>query len=215
MKLGDRGKRILGAVTRFNNISKLTTKVSLFLCLHRPGTVVDLVHPLVLLAIMTFLPHNLWTWIQILLYLVFFEFFWLWCGFVAKMKKEVGREREEVGLRSDGGGDGDGHHLGDGDVDLQAALLPDIGVCKGGEGHLLHKREVVREGENEEKEEVDKGGRKEEKSEGEGEKEENDCKTFLWLGEPAPPPPKARLLSSKFTSHNLHFLIFSIILAGF
>ena len=95
-KLGDRGKRILGVVTRFNNINKPTTKVSLFLCLHRPGTVVDLVHPLVLMAIITFLPHNLWTWIQILLYLVFFEFFWLWCGFVAKMKKEVARE--EVGF---------------------------------------------------------------------------------------------------------------------
>ena len=113
------------------------------------------------------------------------------------MKKEVAREREEVGLRSDGGSDGDGHDHGDGDVDLQAALLPDIGVCKGGEGHLLHKREVVREGENgeEKEEEVDKGGRKEEKSKGEGETEEKDCKTFLWLGEPAPPTPKARLLS--------------------
>ena len=65
----------------------------------RPGTVVDLVHPLVLLAIITFLPHNLWTWIQIPLYLVFFKFFWLWCGFVAEMKKEVGKE--EVGLSSD------------------------------------------------------------------------------------------------------------------
>ena len=187
-KLGDRGKRILKAVTRFNNINH---QQSLLVPVPRPGTVVDLVHPLVLLAIITFLPHNLWTWIQIPLYLVFF---WLWCGFVAKMKKEVGREREEVGLRSDGGSGSDGHHLGDGDVDLQAALLPDIGVCKGGEGHLLHKREVVREGENGEEKEADKGGRKEEKSEGEGEEEEKDCKTFLWLGEPAPPPPKARLL---------------------
>ena len=60
---------------------------------------VDLVHPLLLLAIVTFLPHNLWTWIQIPLYLVFFKFFWLWCGFVAEMKKEVARE--EVGLSSD------------------------------------------------------------------------------------------------------------------
>ena len=49
-------------------------------------------HPLVLLAIITFLPHNLWTWIQIPLYLVFFKFFWLWSGFVAKMKEEVARE---------------------------------------------------------------------------------------------------------------------------
>ena len=58
----------------------------------RPGTVVDVVHPLILLTVITFLPHNLWTWIQIPLYLVFFKFFWLWCGFVAKMKKEVARE---------------------------------------------------------------------------------------------------------------------------
>ena len=72
---------------------------SLLVPLPRPGTVVDLVHPLLLLAIVTFLPHNLWTWIQIPLYLVFFKFFWLWCGFVAEMKKEVARE--EVGLSSD------------------------------------------------------------------------------------------------------------------
>ena len=97
-KLGDQGKRILRAVARFNNIHQIAIQVSLILCLWRPGTVVDLVHPLVLLAIITLLPHNLWTWIQIPLYLVFFKFFWLWCGFVAKMKKEVARE--EVG--SDG-----------------------------------------------------------------------------------------------------------------
>ena len=30
-KLGDRGKRILKDVTRFNNINQLTSKVSLFL----------------------------------------------------------------------------------------------------------------------------------------------------------------------------------------
>ena len=62
----------------------------------------------------------------------------------------------------------------------------------------MHKREVVGEGGNGEEEEADKGGRKEEKIGGEGEKEETDCKTFLWLGEPAPPPPKARLPSSEF-----------------
>ena len=162
-----------------------------FVPVPRPGTVVDLVHPLVLFAIITFLPHNLWTWIQIPLYLVFFKFFWLWCGFVAEMKKEVARE--EVGLSSDNDSDGDG--------DPQAPLLPDIGVCKGGKGHLLHKREVVSQGEMGEEEVGEKGGRREEMMEksggggGEGEEKE-DCKTFLWLGEPAPLPPKARLLSS-------------------
>ena len=72
------------------------------------------------------------------------------------------------------------------------SLFPDLGVCSGGQGHLFHKREVVREAENGEGEE---GGRKERG--GEGEKEEKDCKAVAWLGEPAPPPPKARLISSK------------------
>ena len=60
----------------------------------RPGAVVDLAHPLVLLFTITFLPHNLWLWIQIPLYIVFFKFFWTWCGYVAEMKKEA--EKEEV-----------------------------------------------------------------------------------------------------------------------
>ena len=52
----------------------------------------------------------------------------------------------------------------------------------------------------EEEEVGEKGGRREEMIEksggggGEGEEKE-DCKTFLWLGEPAPLPPKARMLS--------------------
>ena len=99
------------------------------------------------------------------------------------MKKEVARE--EVGSRSDGYG-------GDHEHDPQTPLLPDIGVCNGGQGHLFHKREVVREGENGED---DEGGRKE-RGEG-GEKEEKDCEVVHWLGEPAPPPPKARLISSE------------------
>ena len=60
----------------------------------RPGAVVDLAHPLVLLFTITFLPHNLWLWIQIPLYIVFFKFFWTWCGYVAEMKKEA--EKEQV-----------------------------------------------------------------------------------------------------------------------
>ena len=60
----------------------------------RPGAVVDLAHPLVLLFTITFLPHNLWLWIQIPLYIVFFKFFWTWCGYVAELKKEA--EKEQV-----------------------------------------------------------------------------------------------------------------------
>lgn len=77
-------------------------------------------------------------------------------------------------------------------------------MCKGGKGHLLHKREVVRQ--EGEEEMAEKGERREkimEKSGGGGEGEEEGCKAFLWLGEPAPPPPKARLLSSVSQSRKL------------
>ena len=56
-------------------------------------------------------------------------------------------------------------------------------MCKGGEGHLLHKREVVKDGEGAEVVE-----RKERNT-------EKECKTFLWL-ETAPPPPKVKQFSS-------------------
>ena len=55
---------------------------------------------------------------------------------------------------------------------------------------------------------------------GESEKEEKDCETVAWLGEPAPPPPKARLISSELqvalpdTLCNCQFIGRLLILCG-
>ena len=75
----------------------------------------------------------------------------------------------------------------------QAPLLPDIGVCKGGKGHLLHKREVVLMDE----EAVELDGKVEDEKEKDNVEGETsgECSNLLWLGEPMPAPPKARTMT--------------------
>ena len=98
----------------------------------------------------------------------------------------------------EGGGEGRGiYRLSQCAVDVlcyllnQAPLLPDIGVCKGGKGHLLHKREVVLM--DEEAVELDR--KVEDKRDNVEGETSGECSNLLWLGEPMPAPPKARTIT--------------------
>ena len=82
----------------------------------RPGTVVNLVHPLMILLLITFLPHNLWWWLQLPLYCIVFKLLWIWCSFVASLKENIARGK--------------------------VPALPAVGVCQTDSGIHCHTKEV-------------------------------------------------------------------------
>ena len=136
----------------------------------RPGTVVNLVHPFMILLLITFLPHNLWWWLQLPLYCIVFKLLWIWCSFVASLKENIARGK--------------------------VPALPAVAVCQTDSGVHCHTKEVQQGQEQGQEQEQ---GEKEEEEVKEVKQEEKavpacgcrdpSCgcgskhRPFLWVGE--------------------------------
>merc|ERR1712013_586912 len=51
-----------------------------------PGTIINIVHPLIIFMSVTLFPHNFSIWIQITIYLSFLLLFIKWCKYVTRLK---------------------------------------------------------------------------------------------------------------------------------
>ena len=71
---------------------KLTAQKPLLHLVITPGTIINIVHPLIIFMSVTLLPHSFSIWIQITIYLAFLLLFIKWCKYVTRLK---------AGLRKD------------------------------------------------------------------------------------------------------------------
>ena len=148
---------LLGAKVR----QKLADWKTLIHLIITPGTIINILHPLVIFLSATLLPHCFSFWIQIPLYLAFLHIASKWCHFVAKLKVQ----RRKQGDRSN-------------------TILPTLVMCteegeeKNGKIHFFHlKNPALSEGQkNEDVQDNDSNDE-------ETPKKPKNCKPFLVLGD--------------------------------